>query len=89
MEYLVLGKAIVAPTTPNLLEILSDGTNAAMFDESQHGSLQATLTSLCRDSGLRDRLAEAARQTIDDLQLTWIGNARRVVALANSRISAS
>lgn len=89
MEYLVLGKAIVAPATPNLLEILSDGKNAAMFDETQSGSLQATLTRLCHDGVLRDQLAAAARQTIDDLQLTWTGNAQRVVALANSRISAS
>lgn len=89
MEYLILGKAIIAPATPNLLEILSDGKNAAMFDEAQPGSLQATLTRLCRDDALRDRLATAARRTIDDLQLTWTGNAQRVVNLASSRISAS
>ncbi len=88
MEYLILGKAIIAPATPNLLEILSEGKNAAMFNEAAPGSLQATLTRLCRDTGLRDQLAIAARQTIDDLELTWTGNAKRVVKLAASQISA-
>jgi len=88
MEYLVLGKAIVAPSTPNLLEILSDGDNAAMFDETDKAGLQRTLTKLCRDDAWRAKLAMAARETIDRLQLTWIGNARRVVGLANERIAA-
>lgn len=87
MEYLVLGKAIIAPATSNLLEILRDGENAALFDEVQPGSLQATLTRLCHDEELRNRLAKAARQTIDEQQLTWTGNAQRVVALAKSVIS--
>lgn len=88
MEYLILGKAIIAPATANLQEILVDGKNAVMFDENQPCSLEATLTRLCHDSALRDQLAIAARQTIDDLQLTWSGNARRVITLAQSCISA-
>lgn len=82
MEYLILGKAIIAPRTPNLLEVLNDGENAAMFDDGLHGSLQETLTRLCRDELFRDRLSVAARNTIDRLQLTWTENARKVVTLA-------
>jgi glycosyltransferase involved in cell wall biosynthesis len=86
MEYLVLGKAIVAPRTPNILEILDDGENAAMFDENIDGSLEIVLTKVCRDTELRNRLAERARETIDRRQLTWIGNAQRVAELANELI---
>ena len=86
MEYLVLGKAIVAPRTPNLLEILDDGENAAMFEENVPGSLEQTLTQVCRDAAMRDRLSKNARETIDRRQLTWLGNARRVGALAQSLI---
>ena len=86
MEYLVLGKAIVAPRTPNILEILDDGDNAAMFDENANGSLETVLTKVCRDTELRNRLSERARETIDRRQLTWIGNAQRVAALANELI---
>lgn len=81
MEYLVLGKAIVAPSTPNLQEILKDGENAAMFDDNVAGSMQRTLSRLCIDQELRNRLSRAARETIDLHQLTWQGNARRVAAL--------
>ena len=84
MEYLILGKAIVAPRTANLLEVLTDRQNAAMFDESVPGSLAETLTRLCRDDDLRHRLSVASRETIDRLQLTWAWNARRVVGLLNA-----
>lgn len=87
MEYLVLGKAIVSPRTPNLLEILTDGENAAMFDENKQGSLEDALTCLCRNDDLRQRLSNHARATIDRLDLTWIGNARRVTDLARKLIA--
>lgn len=83
MEYLVLGKAIIAPRTPNLLEILTDGQNASMFDESIPGSMEKTLTNLCRNQEFRERLSISSRETIQRLELTWRGNAKRVVSLAN------
>jgi len=86
MEYLVLGKAIIAPRAPNICEILNDGENAILFDEVVSGSLEATLTQICKDDALRFRLGAAARETIDRQQLTWIGNARRVVALAKQSV---
>lgn len=82
MEYLVLGKAILAPGTPNLREVLTDGDNALLFDGDAAGALEAALTRLCHDPDLRARLAEGARATIGRLDLTWMGNARRVAALA-------
>lgn len=88
MEYLAMGKAIVAPTTPNLLEVLTDDLNAAMFDANDSTGLESALTRLCADENLRIRLGEGARATIDRLELTWLGNARRVVRLANTLASA-
>ena len=87
MEYLVLGKPIVAPCAPNLMEILTDGENAVLFDDDVPDSLESTLTRVCSEAELRQRLAFGARQTIDRLQLTWIGNARKVVALATTSVS--
>ena len=81
MEYLVLGKAIVAPREPNLLEVLTDGDNALLFDDKVPGSFEAALTRLCSDPGLRDHLAQGARDTIHRLDLTWTGNAGRAVTL--------
>lgn len=81
MEYLVMAKAIVAPATPNLCEVLTDGENALLFDEADPGGLEKALTRLCSQPDLRERLARSARATIDGLSLTWRSNARRAMAL--------
>ena len=84
MEYLALGKAVVAPATPNLLEVLTHDLNALMFDEAGQGALEAALTRVCTDAPLRERLADGAARTIDRLDLTWLGNARRVAGLVEA-----
>lgn len=81
MEYLVLGKAVLAPATPNLEEVLTHEDNALLFQESDSTGLQDALTRLCQDDALRARLAQAAQDTVTRLDLTWLGNARRVVKL--------
>ncbi|AJP48828.1 glycosyl transferase family 1 [Rugosibacter aromaticivorans] len=89
MEYLVLGKAIIAPRTPNLLEVLSDGENAFLFDADEPTGFEQALSRLCADDALREKLSSGARATIEKLDLTWDGNARRVVGLAASLTSAA
>jgi glycosyltransferase involved in cell wall biosynthesis len=81
MEYLVMGKAVVAPDTPNIREILEHERNALLFSDGVPGALQAALTRACADTALRHRLAHEARATIDRLGLTWRANAARAVAL--------
>lgn len=80
-EYLVLGCAIVAPSMPNIREILVDGENALLFNPSNEGALGQALQRLCDDDELRLRLCKGARQTIEDRQLTWHHNAERVTQL--------
>lgn len=81
-EYLALGKAIVAPRQPNIEEVLTDGENALLFDERVAQSLEQSLSRLCSDAALRDRMCAGAAATISRLGLTWHANARRVTALA-------
>jgi glycosyltransferase involved in cell wall biosynthesis len=83
-EYLALGRAVVAPREPNLEEVLTDGTNALLFDSTVPGSLQAALDALCNDAVLRAHIAAGAARTIADLGLTWKANAARVVRLADA-----
>lgn len=84
MEYLVLAKAVIAPREPNLLEVLTDGDNALLFDDHSVGSFEAALTRLCADDVLRARLAQGALDTVTRMDLTWLGNARKVIALARA-----
>jgi glycosyltransferase involved in cell wall biosynthesis len=81
-EYLALGCTIVAPKQPNILEILADGENAVLFDPAVPRSLFAAIERVTADASLRERLGEAARNTIVQQGLTWDRNAERVIALA-------
>ncbi|MBB3196613.1 glycosyltransferase family 4 protein [Roseateles terrae] len=83
-EYLALSKAIVAPRQPNIEEVLEDGRNALLFDPAQPDALEALLARLAHDATLREQLGQGAGATIARLNLTWLGNAERVVALARS-----
>ena len=85
-EYMQLGRAIVAPDTENIREILTDGQDALLFKADQNGSLENALARLCGDITLRIRLGDAGRQTIAAKSLTWNRNAERVAAIAETVI---
>lgn len=87
-EYLVFGKAIMAPDSPNIREILDDGHNALLFDPQRDASFSEVLGRLCEDEPLRKELGVAARDTIDRKAFYWDSNARRIVAQFEALISA-
>lgn len=86
-EYLALGKAIVGPAQPNLMEILTDGHNAVLFDPSETAGLATAIGKLSADQPLRMNLAKNAQQSISDQNLTWHANARRIGKLFENRLS--
>jgi glycosyltransferase involved in cell wall biosynthesis len=83
-EYMYLRRAIVAPDTENIREVLTDGHDAALFDPERPGGMEAALLRLCGDAGLRARLGIEAHRTIEKKSLTWSRNAERVVELAEA-----
>lgn len=82
IEYLAMGKAIVAPNQPNIAEVLDDGVNALLFEPDDSAGLEQSLARLAHEPVLRERLGQGARDTIERMQLTWAGNARKAVGLA-------
>jgi glycosyltransferase involved in cell wall biosynthesis len=86
-EYLQLGRAIVAPDVENIREILTDDSDAELFDPAREGAMEEALDALCTDAARRERLGEAARDTIQAKSLTWDENARRVVRIAEAAIA--
>lgn len=80
-EYLAMGRAIVAPASPNITEVLTDGENAVLFDPDQSDGMLRAIERICGDGELRRRVADGARNTIARRKLTWDDNARRVVEL--------
>ena len=87
-EYLAMGRAIVAPASPNILEVLKDGENAVLFDPDQADGMLRAIERICNDGELRRRIAEGARETIALRKLTWDNNARRVTELFDRLASA-
>jgi glycosyltransferase involved in cell wall biosynthesis len=80
-EYMALARAIVAPSTPNIREVLTDGETALLFDPSDTNELRRAVERLCADPDLRDRLGTAARVAVEQKGLTWRNNARRITEL--------
>jgi glycosyltransferase involved in cell wall biosynthesis len=86
LEYMYLGRAIAAPDTDNIREILTGGHDAILFDPTEPGAMEKALLCLCRDDALRARLGQQARRTIEEKSLTWSHNAERVAELAAAAI---
>ncbi|WP_189044288.1 glycosyltransferase family 4 protein [Aliidongia dinghuensis] len=85
-EYLQAGRAIVAPDQSNIREILTHDRNALLFDLAEPAAFGEAILRLCREPALRERLGNAARATIAELNRTWDNNARQVVALLDQRM---
>jgi len=79
-EYMAAGLAIVAPDQPNLREVLEHGESALLVPPGDGDALNAALARLVGDGSLRRRLGRGARAAIGAQDLTWRGNARRVIA---------
>lgn len=80
-EYMALGKAIVAPNSRNIREILQDGTSATMFQAGDTDDFFRKVDELLKNSAEREELRQNARQTIIDMGFTWQENAKRVTEL--------
>jgi glycosyltransferase involved in cell wall biosynthesis len=77
-EYLVMEKAIIAPASENILEILKDGYNAKLFDPGSANSFRDALDSLVNNENLRKILGKNAKHTVLARGLSWEQNAKRV-----------
>lgn len=80
-EYLALGRAIVAPASANIKEILRHEHNALLFDPKDRTGFYTAVRRICDDASLRARIAAEASRTIEALGLTWKNNATRVTNL--------
>ena len=87
LEYLALGKAIIAPDTDNIKELLVDNENALLFDISDSESFSERLITLLKSVELRKTLGKNAANTIKEQSLTWLNNGKRITALFEKLLS--
>ena len=79
-EYMAAGLCVIAPDQPNLREVLADRDNGLLVQPNAADALEEALVTAVTDPVFRSSLGTAARRTIEERDLTWRGNARRVVS---------
>lgn len=80
-EYMALGRAIVAPDTENIREVLEHEVDSLVFPAGNVAALADAIRRLAADGPLRVRLGAAAAAKVVQRGLTWQRNAERVVAM--------
>lgn len=80
-EYMMLGKAILAPDSANVREIVQDGETALLFDPDDASSFTRKLNQLTSDEGLRAQLGDGAYREVENRQFYWDANARKIGAI--------
>lgn len=81
IEYLAMGKAIVAPRQPNIMDLLEHGKNALLFQPEDGRDLACQIKILIEDAPMRHGLAHNALRTVEEKGLNWMANGRRVVEM--------
>lgn len=84
IEYMAAGRAIVAPGSDNVRELLTDGETAVLCPGGPNPcteDLRDAVLDLACDAELRQRLGGAARRRIFERGYLWEENARRVEEL--------
>jgi len=81
--YMAAGRAILAPRSPDLRELLVDGKNAALVPPDEPDAAIRRLRILLNDRELRERLGQAARADISNH--TWLRRAERILRFIQRR----
>jgi glycosyltransferase involved in cell wall biosynthesis len=83
--YLAAGRAVLAPNTPDIAELLVDGQNAVLVPPSDAKVAARALADLLGDDDRRARLAAAALET--GKELTWDTRAEKLEAFIRERLT--
>jgi glycosyltransferase involved in cell wall biosynthesis len=82
LEYMAMGKAVVAPNLANIRDVMTDGVEGLLFKPGNARSLADCLSRL-KSADLRETLGRCGRHRVVE-QRNWLGNARSVVEAVNS-----
>jgi glycosyltransferase involved in cell wall biosynthesis len=82
--YMAAGRAILAPNSPDLCELLQDGENAALVPPDDPDAAVRRLRALLDDPDTCERLGAAAQSDIDDH--TWPRRAERILRFIRDRL---
>ena len=83
LEYMGMGKCIVAPFQPNICEILEDKVTGFLFLPEDKNSLRQVLLTLINNRKLQDESGVRAFSAVQSRKLSWQGNAEKVILLVS------
>lgn len=86
-EYMVLGRAIIAPQSPNIREVLTNNVDSLLFERNDRDDFEKKINILCLNDELRARLGKAARKKIIDKEYIWESNAGKIIKLVGDTIN--
>lgn len=87
-EYWAMGKAVIAPQVPPVLEIMRDGQTGLLIAPGDSAAMADHILRLAADSELRERLSDAGRRRVL-AEHTWERNASRIVDAAMALCNAA
>lgn len=87
LEYMAMGRAVIAPRLRNIEDIVEDGRDGLLFTPRDAVSLAAALTQLADDSVLRARLGRAARLKVEQVR-NWRSIATVILRAVSDRVTA-
>ena len=79
VEWMASGRSVVAPGYPAMADLIEDGVHGLCFPPGDGGAFASAVLQLVDDPALRTRLGAAAAERARR-SLSWVDNARRVVA---------
>ena len=87
LEYMAMGRAVVAPALDNVRDVVEEGVNGMLFTPGRVESLAGSLGHLLSDRAERARLGAQARSTVQRSR-NWGRSAEKIVGLIRpTRIS--
>lgn len=81
LEYMAMGKSIVAPDQATIREILEDGVNGYLFRPSDRHHLKIVLLRAVQNPAGRRSVGQKAYETIHQRRYLWSANAKRTLDL--------
>ncbi len=84
LEYMGMGKPIVAPRQENIEELVGDGDQGFLFQPADVDSMAAALTRMASDPQTIRRMGCRALATISERGYLWTNNAQKVIDLLHA-----
>jgi glycosyltransferase involved in cell wall biosynthesis len=85
LEYMAMGKAVVAPRLGPLEDVIDDGKTGLLFEPENAEDLTQKILKLLLDEKLRETLGSVARESIIK-EHNWEHRAQNILALYNNSV---